>query len=630
MDINFKRVPTRHKLEEVTSELTSLKEAFKSQSTPRNPNPNQVGGSFPNSHSPEAGLFGLEATRPTSVDVQVPSFFGIEIFEQSAFEIGEQFLGDIRLSGMAIVQLFEHFRQHYYRHGVVLDTSPSLLELRKGSPILFWAIIITSSRYHPQYSSLYRALTQAYEPLLGSCLLKAILSLSTMHAILIFATWPVPVQSQPQDPTWNYCGLITNAARLLGLHEPGREKEYGFPRATPREVELRSKTWLQIFHRNITYSSRIGVPPALADEPTLRGVVEIASEFMIQDHFRIQLEILRQYAKFTQALQLQPDDAVRDSLVMMASGELQTLRNTSAGKWTADTELQFLGAKLFLLGWSFQGHLHDNELSIPVPRTAPKPNVTQKLIFHEALSSATNYIHAFSELQSLKTPMQPSPGSRADVQRSTSINDDIPSQVYFPKYYFFTLYYAALTLYHFLATLPTASIPDQDLARNHIRLAHTVLMRCALGAESEWMRLAQNIEIVGQFMNSGRRLPPEAQIKSRLGAPLFYDGMLKIAVLKSERGSRSWASDLSQHLPHEGQETKAKEQEIGGHDERGMHDAPASSAVTAGYGRMDPGSGSQGQFIPHEWDDTLWGWDLAMLDAADWQLDWNGLETWQP
>ena len=147
------------------------------------------------------------------------------------------------------------FRQHYYRHGVVLDTSPSLLELRKGSPILFWAIIITSSRYHPQYSSLYRALTQAYEPLLGSCLLKAILSLSTMHAILIFATWPVPVQSQPQDPTWNYCGLITNAARLLGLHEPGREKEYGFPRATPREVELRSKTWLQIFHRNITWVS---------------------------------------------------------------------------------------------------------------------------------------------------------------------------------------------------------------------------------------------------------------------------------------------------------------------------------------------------------------------------------------
>lgn len=373
----------------------------------------------------------------------------------------------------------------------------------------------------------------------------------------------------------------------------------------------------------------MGVPSALADEPTLRGVVEMALGSKIQEDFRIQLEMLRQYAKFTQALQLQTDDGIRDSLIMMATGELQTLRSTSVGRWTAETELQFLGARLFLLGWSFQGQLQGNEPSVPVPSTAPEPNITQKLILHEALKSATNYIHAFSELGSLKTPMQPCPGSRANMQHSSSFNDDIPIQVYFPKYYFFTLYYAALTLYHFLATLPSASIPNQDLARNHIRLAHTVLTRCALGAESEWTRLAQNIEMVGHFMNSGHRLPPEAQIKSRLGAPLFYDGMLKIAVLKSERGSKLWASDLSQPLPHEGQETKSAEREKGGHDERGMHNARESSAAAAGYGQLDQGL-ARVQFIPQEWDDTFWGWDLAMLDAADWQLDWNGLETWQP
>ena len=150
----------------------------------------------------------------------------------------------------------DSFRQHYYRHGIILDTSPSLLELRKQSPILFWTIIITSSRYHPYYSTFHQPLTQAYEPLLGSCLVKPIISLSSIHAILILVTWPFPVQAQPQDPTWNYCGLITNAARFLGLHEPGMEKEYGFPRATPREVDLRSKTWLLIFHRSMTRVSQ--------------------------------------------------------------------------------------------------------------------------------------------------------------------------------------------------------------------------------------------------------------------------------------------------------------------------------------------------------------------------------------
>ena len=101
------------KLEEVTSELTSLKEAFKSQSAPRNLDPSQLSGSVSSSRSPEAGQLGLQATRSLSIDAQVSNFFGIDILEHSAFEIGEQFLGDICLSGMAIVQLFE---QYSYRN----------------------------------------------------------------------------------------------------------------------------------------------------------------------------------------------------------------------------------------------------------------------------------------------------------------------------------------------------------------------------------------------------------------------------------------------------------------------------------------------------------------------------------
>lgn len=375
----------------------------------------------------------------------------------------------------------------------------------------------------------------------------------------------------------------------------------------------------------------MGVPPTLADEPTLREIVKIESEFMIHDRFRIPLAILRQYTRLTQALQLQKDNSVRDSLVMMASGELETLRSTSAGNWPAETELQFLGAKLFLLGWSFQGQLQDNWPSKSASRKAPEPEITQNLILHDALTAAASYIHVFSEFGSLERPTQPSPSSRANTQDSDSTNDDTPPQIYFPKYYFFTLYYAALTLYHFLAALPTASNLDQDTARNHIRLAHTILTRCGLGAESEWTRLARNIELMGQFMNSGRRLPPEAQIKSRLGAMLFYDGMLKIAMLKSERGGRSWASDLSQlplHGRHPGD--AEEQQEMGGHDGHDVHTGVESSEAAAGQDKVGPAPFPQGDFIPQGSDDAFWGWDLAMLDVADWQLDWNGLETWQP
>lgn len=109
---------------------------------------------------------------------------------------------------------------------------------------------MTSSRHH--YSTIFQSLKQPYEHLLASHIIRAIHSIHTIHAILILVTWPIPVRSQPEDPSWNLCGLMTNAARGLGYHQSGREKEYGFPRATPREVELRSVTWLQIFHANIT------------------------------------------------------------------------------------------------------------------------------------------------------------------------------------------------------------------------------------------------------------------------------------------------------------------------------------------------------------------------------------------
>lgn len=138
----------------------------------------------------------------------------------------------------------------------MLDLLPSLRDLYRSSPFLFWTIIIISSRHHTQHLSIFGKLRPAYEQLLASHVVRAIHSIHTIHAILPLLSWPLPVKAQPEDPSWNFCGLITNAARVLGYHEPGREKEYGFPRATSNDIALRSKTWLDIFHKNMTLVSR--------------------------------------------------------------------------------------------------------------------------------------------------------------------------------------------------------------------------------------------------------------------------------------------------------------------------------------------------------------------------------------
>jgi len=39
----------------------------------------------------------------------------------------------------------------------------------------------------------------------------------------------------------------------------------------------------------------------------------------------------------------------------------------------------------------------------------------------------------------------------------------------------------------------------------------------------------------------------------------------------------------------------------------------------------------QQQYIPQKRDEnSFWGWDLSMMDTADFQIDWTGLEGWQP
>ena len=371
-------------------------------------------------------------------------------------------------------------------------------------------------------------------------------------------------------------------------------------------------------------SSRIGTHPTLADEASLRGVIQIATDVGITDDFATQLTILRKLTTLTQYLQLQSDMGLRDSLILMAAGEMETFRTTSRSKWTPETELHFLGAKLFLYGWSFSSESTSEPDILPFP-TPSEPTLSKKLILYEALATSTAYIHSFSKLS------DPAPTS-SNVHSPPKTASSHQPQIHFPKHYFFTFYFAALTLYHILSTLPDLSISDQDLARNHIRLTHTILTCCALdNSDLQWARLAHNIEFVSQFTNSGRRLPPEAQIKSRLGAGLFYDAMLKIAVIKGEKGEKSRGSDLmaEQSSLHDYSRLQVDEQSVlgNGHEDSSYTTGAEGLAVYA----RENGIPNQQYIPPQEWDEgAFWGWDLAMIESVDFQVDWNGLAGWQP
>ena len=421
--------------------------------------------------------------------------------------------------------------------------------------------------------------------------------------MLILALWPLPVEKQPDDPTWNYCGLVTNAAMHIGLHAPSKEREYGFPRATAKDIELRSRTMLQVFNLNVLFSTRIGVSPPLADEVNLRNIVHLCSNTSLERDASYQTEISIVLARYTRLLELDRTGDMRPSLIQVGCAALEDLRDTNGKRWTTSTELQFWGAKMFLYGWLFHNDGPASGVASKGGSSTPEPIPAIRMALYEALNSAVRLIRLFHDVKGQNSTLAPIP------------------QVFLPRHYIYTVYFAALILYHFLTTLPSASAIDMNTARNHIGLCHTSLMQSANGdSTNDRSRLAQNIVSIGEFLKQGRRLPAEYRIESRLGASLFYDAMLKLAVLKAEKGIRAYAADLTQKVDDE----KAQQRRVR-NNAAISSSPPVADSTIADLQLEEP-------FVvdPQQWNADGWGWDITMLDPMDPNFDWNALEDWQP
>ena len=329
-------------------------------------------------------------------------------------------------------------------------------------------------------------------------------------------------------------------------------------------------------------------------------------------------EIQQVCARSIANLQMQKDEDSCLALILMFSAELDNFRTRSSKSWTPATEFQFLGAKLFILGWSFPYQTQPDVFTMGNDKSL----TSRKLILHEAMRISLRMLHIFCEWKSLA-------GHAQDLIDS---DDPLPPQIYLPKVDFFTFYYAIATLYLFLSHFPSPTPSDTDLIYNQIRAAHTLLTRCSLKDEKhEWARMAFNVEMVGKWHASGRRLPPEAVIRNRMGASLFYDGMQKIAVLKAEKGGRSYGSDLTQPLPdREKQRWRKPSLTIEAIDHGGVD--PAGTAgmtepIPMALG-MQEGPLDQTGLWPG-WDESIWGWDLSMANSTQFEIDSTNTHVWQ-
>lgn len=149
------------------------------------------------------------------------------------------------------------FEENYYRHCPILDSKKSLVALYRSSSFLLWTIAIISSWRHPELSRLYDTIVPEYRELLGRTLAGPILELETLQGLILLCFWPLCVRRQTEDPSWNYCGLITNSALKMGLHRITFDREKGQTSAASLLGKTGAKTWMACLRLNSTWVSSI-------------------------------------------------------------------------------------------------------------------------------------------------------------------------------------------------------------------------------------------------------------------------------------------------------------------------------------------------------------------------------------
>lgn len=365
----------------------------------------------------------------------------------------------------------------------------------------------------------------------------------------------------------------------------------------------------------------MGIPPLRIQVSDLQDIDKCCHDYLPpRCIIAVRSQVQKIFARASAVLETQKEENSSLALILMFGAELDELRLTSSNNWDPTTEFQFLGAKLFLFGWSYPYHTQSEGLLAGQAR----PPTTRTMILHEAMRVSLRLLHTFKDITSQKSSPQPSSGT-----------ETLPPQIYQPKVDFFTFNYAIASLYLFLSHFPTPPQSDRDLVLNQIRTAHTLLTNCALNDEKhEWARMAFNVDMIGKWYSSGRRLPPEATIRNRMGASLFWTGMQQIAVLKAEKGGRSYLSDLAQPLPDlERQRGRRPSLVIHEDDNEGV--APAGTAATTSTTEpipatlgMQEGPVDQTGLWPG-WDESIWAWDVSILDTTQFAFDPVDAGAWQ-
>lgn len=484
-DPAFKRTPTKGQLEKVTKQLNDLRSALVSGG-PDVPNllqiPHQMyaGDSSIGSQSDYGSSDSDEPLpRPT---MHPESYFGL-----SAMAISDQVyrLGHFHLSSEKVIGLFHLFVKHQHKHLPIVDTRWGYDEIYSRTPFLFWTIIVVAIRGSTATMELLDQVRRPYKDYLGRVLIQCPLSLSTIQGLLLICLWPFPVEHQREDPSWNLCNIALSATSGLEIPTSLRSKSGSL---TDEEEQARCRTWLACFHVSSWLGSTLAVRPPLRNVEDLSNITRALSMGSTTAEFGAHIELQRQVASYTSVLASHQGLFHSASAIQMFEKELNSVSTRCGETWTKESEFSSLIARLDL----YSAVIMSASKEMTKSDSSASSSFVGASLF-KGFQAAVKLISLYERL------------TRGTVNLTTGVSSPTPQPTYlsFPKYYHFSFAKAALFLLRFSLCEDSGFVEsDRDVARNHIKIAHTLFLQHSQRPNDEPARVAHVIDTLAKIQGT--------------------------------------------------------------------------------------------------------------------------------
>ncbi|TVY92933.1 Regulatory protein, partial [Lachnellula willkommii] len=407
------------------------------------------------------------------------------------------------------------FGLNYYRHCPILDTEVSVKGLHQTSPVLFWTITMIACRWHVSLSYLYDSLLEPYRSLLGRILIEPIHSIESIQAIALRCFWPLSVPRQIDDPSWNYCGLLTNAAMKMGLNKAQRDFQATPPKST---VGIRILTWIACVQANCANGWTSGV--AVSAEVLTKFTIAPSLPTKVERGFALKVQIMQKTENSCSTLTSLRENLSSWAFVQSQCRDLDTLRDAYGNEelWTVEMDVLAFGGQLRLYMLQLERGERLQNVSQAV---GDQDNASSQLSFiNLAYMTATQLVHSFSTMLE---------GARRHD------NTDIRSpQRHFPKHYFGLLLLAMAFLFKVKVFHAQEVTSSQSRTDTSLRTVYEILSSWSGGELDEPGRAIRLMDVLARNEKELELRLKESTSEGRQGLAIL-DNLISTAKTIRER-----------------------------------------------------------------------------------------------